>query len=75
MGDDFFSQSHCDRCFGDLMVRTASWFNRDTICATCSQWEEKIIEERGESKSELEGIGSVPEVSFEVKWGEETDDM
>lgn len=72
--NDFFEKSHCDRCYGDLTVRTTSWFNRDTICSVCSRWEEKIIDERSESKSELEAVGSVPEVPFDVKWGEEPED-
>lgn len=67
----FFEQEHCDRCHGDLAGRTTSWFNTDTICLTCSLWEDKIIEERSESKSQLEAIGHVPDIPFDVNWGEE----
>lgn len=72
--NDFFEQEHCDRCYGKLTTRTTSWFNRDTICLNCSIWEDKIIEERDESKSALEGIGSIPDVPFDVKWGEEQEE-
>lgn len=67
---EFFEQEHCDRCYGDLTARTLSWFNQETICGTCSRWEEAIILAQDESKSELEGIGRIPEVDFEVNWGE-----
>lgn len=70
-GRDFFDQTHCERCHGDLSGRTTSWFTTETICLTCSQWEDKIIDARDESKSNLEGIGYVPEVSFEINWGEQ----
>lgn len=68
---DFFEQEHCERCYGDLSVRTTSWFSRETICANCSRWEDAIISACDESRSSLEGVGSVPTVEFEVEWGEE----
>jgi hypothetical protein len=73
MSREFFEQERCDRCQSELMVRTMSWFNRDVICTDCSDWEDKIIEARDESSVDLEDIGHVPEVSFEVNWGEEVD--
>lgn len=72
--DRFFDIEHCERCHGDLTARTTSWFNRETICLTCSLWEDKIIEKRPESKSELEGIGYIPDVEFEINWGEEPEE-
>lgn len=71
--DDFFEQEYCDRCHGDLSVRTTSWFNRETICANCSRWEDAIISACAECRAALEGIGGVPEgeVDFDVDWGEE----
>lgn len=67
--ENFFDKEACDRCHGDLMVRTTSWFNSDTICATCARWEEAIIKHTDKSKSELEGCGDVPSVEFTVNWG------
>jgi hypothetical protein len=72
--DEFYNRDHCERCTGDLTARTLSWFNRETICLTCSNWEDRIIEARRESKSELEARGTVPSVSFEVRWGEQLED-
>lgn len=69
--DDFFEQENCERCYGDLKVRTTSWFNRETVCANCSRWEDAICLAQAECRTALEGIGGVPEVDFEVKWGEE----
>jgi hypothetical protein len=68
--DDFFNRENCERCHSDLSVRTTSWFSTETICLTCSQWEDRIIEAQSESKRELEAIGFVPSVSFDVQWGE-----
>lgn len=71
--DDFFDKEICDRCGNELGGRTTSWFNTETICVTCSRWETKIKEARPESSSELEGIGHIPDVDFEVNWGEEVE--
>lgn len=68
--EKFFDQEYCDRCHGELVARTMSWFNEETICSECGMWEEKIIDKKDKSKSELEGIGYVPDVEFEVRWGE-----
>ena len=73
MSKEFFEKDNCDRCHNELTVRTMSWFNTDTICMNCSDWEDKILEARPESKVELENIGHVPEVNFEVNWGEGVD--
>lgn len=67
---EFFETDTCDRCYGNLTARTLSHFNHDTICMKCSEWEQKIIDERDEEKHELEDWGSVPEVDFEIHWGE-----
>lgn len=69
--DTFFQQSYCDRCRGDLRVRKMSWFNQETICLNCSKWEDKIIEHLSTPKSELEAVGFVPDVPFQVEWTEE----
>lgn len=69
--DGFFDKEYCERCHGSLEVRTTSWFNEETICLTCSRWEDEIIEERSESKSRLEAIGHVPDTPFDVNWGTE----
>lgn len=72
--DDFFTKENCDRCSGDLTVRTLSWFNQDVICGTCSVWEEAIINEQQKSKNELESIGYIPDVKFEIQWGYDVPD-
>lgn len=71
VNDDFFEKDHCDRCQGELMVRTTSWFTTETICANCSLWEDAIISDNSQTKSELEACGFIPESSFTVEWGEE----
>lgn len=71
MDEKFFEQEHCDRCSGDLKIRTTSWFNTDTICGTCSIWEEVIIDKRKEDKSELEAVGSIPTVDCHIRWGDD----
>lgn len=74
MSREFFDQEWCDRCGNELDVRTTSWFNTDTICLNCDNWESRIIEARPESKSELEGIGHIPDVEFEIEWGTEVNE-
>jgi len=65
-----FEQENCDRCYSDLVGRTMSWFNQDTICIECSVWEDVIIDSCEKSKSDLEGIGYIPDVDFDIDWGE-----
>lgn len=71
---DFFEQEKCDRCNNSLKARTTSWFNTETICVSCSMWENVIIDNRKESKAELEGVGAVPEVEIEIRWGYDVPD-
>ena len=41
--DDFFKKTKCDRCGGNLSIRTQSWFNNhDVICGNCGDEEVKI---------------------------------
>lgn len=68
--DDFFGKEYCDRCQSKLDSRTTSWFNTETICLNCSLWEDKIIDAQEKSRRKLEGIGSVPDVDFDIYWGE-----
>lgn len=72
--ETFFDQTHCDRCHGDLRVRKMSWFNQETICLNCSNWEDEIINHHPESKSQLEAIGYIPDVPIEVNWTEDAPD-
>lgn len=69
MDKNFFEQDYCERCHTDLSSRTTSWFTTETICLKCSMWEDIIIEESERSRSELEGIGTVPKVDITVEWG------
>lgn len=69
MDKKFFKRENCERCSGDLKVRTTSWFNTDTICGTCSMWEQVIIDKREENKNELEAIGTIPKVDCNIMWG------
>ena len=65
MEDKFFSQKHCDRCGGDLISRTMSWFTQETICLSCSVREDEIKEklrEIGEDSSKYEGCGYIPTI-------------
>ena len=39
MADRFFTQDRCDRCGGELKVRTMSRFNTDCICMKCAEEE------------------------------------
>jgi recombinational DNA repair protein (RecF pathway) len=61
--DDFLSIQKCQRCGGDLRVRTCSWFTDETICSTCSDKETPIkraLREHGHDDA-CEGIGFVPD--------------
>lgn len=71
---EFFEQENCGRCNNRLTARTTSWFNTETICIACSVWEDVIIDHRQESKSELEAIGTIPEVEIDIRWGEDVPD-
>lgn len=65
--DMFFDRTRCDRCRGDLTVRTMSWFTEETICGTCSDKERKIkdaLKEQGKDPRDYEGCGHVPEVAY-----------
>ena len=39
--DDFYTKKKCDRCGGDLAIRTMSRFNTDCICMKCAEDERK----------------------------------
>ena len=61
---DFLSKSNCDRCGGDLKVRTMSWFTEGTICMTCSDKEKAIktaLREKG-IQNAMEGCGYIPKI-------------
>lgn len=63
MADEFFSKQKCDRCGGDLRVRTMSWFTQETICGDCGTKEmviRKKLREQGKDPADYEGFGSVP---------------
>ena len=65
MADDFFTRNKCDRCGGELKVRTMSWFTVDTICMNCSNIEQAIkdkLRKQGKNPNDYEGCGYVPEV-------------
>jgi hypothetical protein len=60
---DFFDKKNCDRCDGDLQVRTMSWFTEETICMKCSDAESKIKEALLDAgKSDMECCGYVPKL-------------
>ena len=61
--DTFFTQSNCDRCGGDLKVRIMSWYNDETICGKCSEFETRLREMAKRAGLEwhyFEGCGHVP---------------
>ena len=63
--DTFFSQSNCDRCGGDLVVRIMSWFTTETICMKCSEKEnniKKALKDAGKDPATYEGCGYIPKV-------------
>ena len=65
MPDPFFTIQKCQRCGGDLQIRTTSWFTEQTICTTCSDNERPIksaLREHGHADA-CEGIGFVPDIS------------
>lgn len=64
MGDRFFEQKECDRCGGELKVRTCSWFTEEAICMDCSAKEDVIkakLRAMGETGAR-EGCGYIPQV-------------
>ena len=61
MSDRFFTQTRCDRCRGELSIRTTSWFTDETICGDCSS-KEKEIKAKLDDSSIYEGCGYVPDV-------------
>lgn len=69
--EDYFEIEMCERCGADLKIRTVSWFKEEVICGDCSLWEEFIIRQHNKSKSDLEGIGTVPTIDQTVHWGSE----
>lgn len=63
--DRFFDLERCERCGGDLKIRTMSWFTDQTICLKCSDKETEIkkkLREAGLNPDQYEGIGYVPKV-------------
>jgi hypothetical protein len=68
MIDPFFTQKHCDRCLGELGIRTCSWFTEETICMDCSNKEQPIKQALMERNIALglqgsgEGCGYVPDL-------------
>lgn len=68
MRDNFFTQTHCDRCSSKLYIRTMSWFTNDTICGECSIEENKIKADlrANDDKTNYEGCGFIPEVKGET---------
>lgn len=62
MIDKFFDVKHCDRCGGDLMARTTSWFTDETICMSCKSIENDIRKELPSNGKYYEGCGYIPKV-------------
>ena len=55
--DKFFTQSHCDRCKGELNGgRTMSRFNTDCICILCSEKDKGDPEYERAVKEELKEV-------------------
>ena len=62
---EFFGRTECERCGGDLKVRTMSWFTLETICGSCMEKERTIrhrMYELGINPDDYEGCGTVPEL-------------
>ena len=63
MHETWLNQKHCDRCRAELIGRSTSWFNSDTICMNCLDYEFRLkqqMTERGMNLDNYEGIGYVP---------------
>ena len=61
--DRFFTQDKCDRCNGDLIIRTMSWFTKECICDSCSKKENEIkgkMRDKGMNPDDFEGCGFLP---------------
>ena len=58
MADRFFTQDRCDRCGGELKVRTMSRFNTDCICMKCAK-EERSRSDYGKARdAEMDAVRS-----------------
>ena len=65
MQDNFFSQTQCDRCGGDLSIRIMSWFTNETICFNCEEKEDaikKAMRAKGMDPLKYEGCGYIPKL-------------
>ena len=65
MPDTFFNQTDCDRCGGELKIRTMSWFTEETICMDCAKEESDIkqkLKDQGKDPRSFEGCGRLPNV-------------
>lgn len=64
MSKNFFDQTSCDRCNGELKVRICSWFTEETICMECSKKEAEIkraLRQNGINDA-MEGCGYIPDI-------------
>ena len=58
-----FTQDKCNRCDGDLSIKTMSWFTNETICDECSEKEDQIkgrMRSMGKNPDDFEGCGFMP---------------
>ena len=65
MNDPFFNKRKCDRCGGELHIRTMSWFTEECICSECHDKEAQLkrkLREQGVDTNKLEGCGYIPKV-------------
>ena len=65
-GDQFFTQTHCDRCPNPLPVRILSWFTRETLCMDCSKKEQELRKKLPDMGKDYEGCGYIPTETGEV---------
>ena len=56
MADRFFTQDSCDRCGGELRVRTMSRFNTDCICMKCAEEERNHPDSQTAADAELAAV-------------------
>lgn len=55
--DRFFTQKHCDRCYGPLTGgRTMSMFNEDCICMKCAEEERKRSDYKKAVQADIEEV-------------------
>ena len=59
--DEFFNQKNCDRCGKQLVVRTMSWFNSQTICMDCAKAETELKAALPNGGRNHEGCGYLPD--------------